>query len=1106
MNQYKIELYNGEQFVDISDIIQTNMNIQDKLDLTLDSASFVIPHAKQSYEDIPNIDFSKPIKPMTPVKITINNGYETFRFYTSNSPVSIIAKGSQKRYKHEVNLIEASKALSTKTIPDMTVTQPKSEMMNSKYFSESKSTNTIIQNTPVVLPIETVNDSNNYDYIQEQTIKAGKESKIYLSLDIRNDQYIAPIRPFYSNYTRSPDTTLEINFYANGVSIPGSNRTVYVQGATSKKQYIWPLDILILDEPYLLRTGFTIDRIPAVDETITVKINTIGTYSKCNDGGGCTVVEDAITIENAYLTLATEKSTDVILYKTITSEAEKILASVNSANGTDYYLSEDTIAKLESITCPEFTFQSYTAWDALERLANKVNAIPEVGLNNYKEVSFTFLDEEPDIEYNLSNFSDQTQTYILDDFNSGYEINASNVIEEDDLKNTKIEPYINGWMSPRINNVEVSQFTEENASFKVRQNIYRIYNVFIKGPKVRITNGSNNITLNGNCRVTQSGVKYVDDTISENDVWDISDLVVESQKWNTLENGTRNDSDIERRQINTKGNHIKYTQGTKYIEGLAYKTDEVSTFIGQKVAPRALMEVIMRKAADYLADLKAESIYIGYDVAQPTVIDYDPEYAITVASGSDFKLFRGVYAQIHYMPLADVRATVYRHNAFDIGVDTVKYANEQDKVNDITNLGHSTMVTINKLGNISYTATGNTKEYEKIPKLGFKTTDGKYVLGRSLSLNKNLINFDLELSENFLNQSSYVGPGSAYRQFEVPNQDIVFRQDKYTEFVLVTTDKQNNLPVDTNFTLRGLQAISENFHKNPSSYVVSPISYGKMTITKTKDSSELDNVKSFDMPINGFSLGTTLGLQLEMDDNYSAGPKIQSTYVYSEGAWKLRDDRMVQSYAGYTNQFGELYAYELQLRQRGSDTLTQDDTNEYPFLVNDNYNSYNEDWFNLNKINVYKDAREKYGLTIQLPFISTNLNNIRVFEGISKYNALIRKKTNMTLGFAKLSEGYFPNINDKYLDTGRSIIIDSNYATRQTDTTNKTYGITYSNVLVEAGEKIQGYAVYEKETKELIFAVNHPVDRTDLASTNFSFPTVWFINKRQLNTHMYPEE
>ena len=74
MNSFKILLYNGSQFVDISDIVQTNINLQDKLDLTLDFASFVIPHAKASYNDIPGIDFSKPIKPWTPLILDINNG------------------------------------------------------------------------------------------------------------------------------------------------------------------------------------------------------------------------------------------------------------------------------------------------------------------------------------------------------------------------------------------------------------------------------------------------------------------------------------------------------------------------------------------------------------------------------------------------------------------------------------------------------------------------------------------------------------------------------------------------------------------------------------------------------------------------------------------------------------------------------------------------------------------------------------------------------------------------------------------------------------------------------------------------------------------------
>jgi hypothetical protein len=88
--------------------------------------------------------------------------------------------------------------------------------------------------------------------------------------------------------------------------------------------------------------------------------------------------------------------------------------------------------------------------------------------------------------------------YTLDDYNSGYTLNASNVIEEDLKENVKVEPYIGGWLTVRADSDLVGQITESNASYKLRQDIYKIYKMLIRGVSVKITNGSNTTLVSGN--------------------------------------------------------------------------------------------------------------------------------------------------------------------------------------------------------------------------------------------------------------------------------------------------------------------------------------------------------------------------------------------------------------------------------------------------------------------------------------------------------------------------------------------------------------------------------------------------------------------------------
>ena len=225
-------------------------------------------------------------------------------------------------------------------------------------------------------------------------------------------------------------------------------------------------------------------------------------------------------------------------------------------------------------------------------------------------------------------------------------------------------------MTPRIDSTEVAQFTEANASFKTRQNIYRIYKMFIKGPQIRLVKSeADDIILSGNAGGT---------TYDTNTYWDISDLVVEKQRWDTFENGTKNGNDSQRIEYDTKGNHIYYNIGTKYIKGLNYKTDILSDFIGTTIAPRALLETVMKSAALYINETP-ELDGFALVVAQ----DGTPEIAIE----TDHTLFRNIQAQIHYIPMANARSTIYRHDAYTRGVDTVKYINEQDRLNDTINLG-----------------------------------------------------------------------------------------------------------------------------------------------------------------------------------------------------------------------------------------------------------------------------------------------------------------------------------------------------------------------------------------------------------------------------------
>jgi hypothetical protein len=73
------------------------------------------------------------------VRITIDN--DTYRFYTADCSRVIVKKTSPRLYRHDIQLVEATRILQRKTIPDITVTQPKSTQFTSLYASDYKTFN-----------------------------------------------------------------------------------------------------------------------------------------------------------------------------------------------------------------------------------------------------------------------------------------------------------------------------------------------------------------------------------------------------------------------------------------------------------------------------------------------------------------------------------------------------------------------------------------------------------------------------------------------------------------------------------------------------------------------------------------------------------------------------------------------------------------------------------------------------------------------------------------------------------------------------------------------------------------------------------------------------
>ena len=265
----------------------------------------------------------------------------------------------------------------------MKTTQPKSLVYTGIYSSTNRThvgkypdEYTTVNNTLNELVFTNVNNSSDIAKIDGLTIKdTTQEYKISYIIDVYNET--ANYNDYYMALTDA-ETEFEINVYSGNNLID-----TYTKSIPSATYKAYPR----ANVPQVVPIPRVIYRTPEATEEISIEVRTIGTYTISVDGANITP-QDTVKV-NCWLTISLPEDED-INYRYLDNEVDKVLNSVNLTYNTNYYLSNEARSKISNVLSPEFVFQSYTAWDALEKLANYVNAIPEVGLSNYSEVTFTF--------------------------------------------------------------------------------------------------------------------------------------------------------------------------------------------------------------------------------------------------------------------------------------------------------------------------------------------------------------------------------------------------------------------------------------------------------------------------------------------------------------------------------------------------------------------------------------------------------------------------------------------------------------------------------------------------------------------------------------------
>jgi hypothetical protein len=331
--------------------------------------------------------------------------------------------------------------------------------------------------------------------------------------------------------------------------------------------------------------------------------------------------------------------------------------------------------------------------------------------------------------------------------------------------------------------------------------------------------------------------------------------------------------------------------------------------------------------------------------------------------------------------------------------DNVMYFNEQAPLNDMELLGRVAQESVERIGNRLHRYEGLTPDTRLL--LGSKQGNSdevlvNYTISRTPTINK----FVAEYAVGYANISNYVGVKSAYRQYEVPTTTVVNRRDKITKFyqLRVYPTVQNDYQLVLTSTM--YRSLWGNFFNNP---IGERPTYAKLTF----DDGVAGTTRIVESTVDGYRMGKTIGLAIDMFDNYSAGiKKVAKEFGTSTNKITSR----VQEDARYTDDLGRAKNVNIQFKQ----TPNANNPDNYPSNNDTSSQVMLEHAYEVNK-----DARERYGFVYELAFFG---GNIILFDGFVKYNRLASELTPNKIEFRLLESGYIPqrsfDINRTKLVTG----------------------------------------------------------------------------------------
>lgn len=449
-----------------------------------------------------------------------------------------------------------------------------------------------------------------------------------------------------------------------------------------------------------------------------------------------------------------------------------------------------------------------------------------------------------------------------ENYSSGVETLAENVIEDCEQDAIIVFPSKNGWASMRS---ESYRMTTENAEMVLPFPIYKIIKVLIKPIGATIGISSSVAPDVGN-----TYFDYLDFINNKNEsisYFDITKYILTSMAWQSLIQavdknyfkGIYKDNTFywEKESTTIPILSTAYQIGSNILGGIF--ADNTPTY------ERLLRSVFYEQGEEYTKNYYAKDYSLKLLASDGAPINTDP---------------RNWQFRIEYIPMTSATKMRARKNA-ETQLDYFQPYNQRAEVNSATALGKSMYFAAQKTGVRCVCVVKNYKKLSDIPPLGALVRhNGKryrLIANDYKMTNTIFIQVTHTLSENWTSKSNRVSVDQKYRNWSIP-LEMLWRNLYWEEFAKVSFDEPTETPIRTGSDSlnKQLALVVGKAHSHPTDFV------GQLTTFFWKFNKDLNGVSKDTgcvLPCTAMAIGNSLVFSATFKDNYSAGLR-KDTYEY----------------------------------------------------------------------------------------------------------------------------------------------------------------------------------------------------------------------------------